>query len=415
MEVGEAIAVVEAEYRRCGFTAELTRRGPNEAPVYGCVVRDVAGRVVSEAAGKGLAPAQSRASALFEGWEHFQLNYGLARLAGDPALARAIDIREVLGQAALREEAMLRRLAIDYPHARVGCLRFTGVSGPRAEVWYPAFVKSPFCGLHPVRGDDLVYRPYLRYASSNGSASGTDGSEALLHALLELVERDAMSLAYLTWFAGDPPGRVRVVDPATLPEDLQELREVITGVLGAPPRLLDVTTDLGVPCYCAVPSLPDPARVGLHGAGASLSPAYAAERALCELLQFAMTRPARDDSRRRKAAELQRWPLLQRCFVLHPADLSDLPQQHLGLDPSPARPRQDIHGQLAQVLDLLATHGYQAYWLDWAPEESTARVVAACVPGLEAFSIHVDNGIPVLPTGRGIRHLAAADDPADVA
>jgi ribosomal protein S12 methylthiotransferase accessory factor len=408
LPVEVAIDLAESEYRRCGLSAELVFAGGTASfPVYTCTVRDSTGKVVSTAAGKGMGE-QSRASALFEGWEHLSLDRGLAWLSRDPEVTRTLPIDEVLSQQVLRGDTMLHRLAAEYPTANVGCLRFENLSDPRAGLWYPAFLKSPFCMFHRIPGDDLEYKSFLRYASSNGSASGAGHDEALLHALLETVERDALSLAYLDWFVNATPGSVRVVEPDSLPDDLRILWRAVAGEIGSDPLLVDITTDLGIPVFCALPSLPDPVRIGVHGSGASLSPAYAVERALSELLQLAAVRPAHDVERYRRLASLDRWPVLRRCAELHPADLLALEPTRETFTISEER-RDTAAEQVCEVTGRLADQGYETFHLQWNSDGSRIPVVAACVPGLETFSVHLDNQVPVLPTGRGAKRLVAAD------
>jgi ribosomal protein S12 methylthiotransferase accessory factor len=84
---------------------------------------------------------------------------------------------------------------------------------------------------------------------SIGSAAGPSWEAALLHGLLELIERDAASL----WWRGGrrgrsiPPGDEADVMSRIL---LRQLRHTDT-----PSRrtwLLDITTDVGVPCVAAI-------------------------------------------------------------------------------------------------------------------------------------------------------------------
>jgi ribosomal protein S12 methylthiotransferase accessory factor len=89
---------------------------------------------------------------------------------------------------------------------------------------------------------------------STGSAAGPSRDAAALHGLLELIERDAVSL----WWRGGQFGRS--IPPqheaSVIAENvLQQLRQSVTGRRRT--WLLDITTDIGVPCVAAVSCRPD--------------------------------------------------------------------------------------------------------------------------------------------------------------
>lgn len=265
---------------------------------------------------------------------------------------------------------------------------------------YPAFLKCPWYPAGPLAGDDQAYEPYLRYATNSGTAAGMSPPEALLHALPELVERDAFSHALLDWYVRGGR-RPRLVEPGALPDELAALLDVTRDAVGGPPLLLDLTTDLAVPVFCALP--PASTFLGVHGAGASLSPGYAAERALSELVQLQLNTEdlGLDLTLRRKLAQLDGFPGLARCVRLDPVELAGR------ADLQPARPAaywsatgRDVPGQLAE---LLAAAGLGAYRFDW--DAGPVPVLSVLVPGLESFWL-AREGIPVLPTGRAARRFA---------
>ncbi|MEP6837781.1 MAG: YcaO-like family protein [Bradyrhizobium sp.] len=89
---------------------------------------------------------------------------------------------------------------------------------------------------------------------STGSAAGPSRDAAALHGLLELIERDAASL----WWRGGQFGRsIPPQHEASIVAEnlLQQLRQAATGRRRT--RLLDITTDIGVPCVAAVSCRPD--------------------------------------------------------------------------------------------------------------------------------------------------------------
>ncbi|MEU9835688.1 YcaO-like family protein [Streptosporangium sp. NPDC048047] len=473
----EALSVIEEMFAGFGLSAEFVSAGSPEFPVHRCTVRDRSGRVVTASLGKG-AGAQSRVSAMFEAWQHLEHDRGQAALARDAGRVRVLPVEAVVAQPELRGEEMIHRLARDHPGVAVACLRaeplgeppgepsrVSGlVAGPgragaasspaggsspgRPAIWYPAFARSPSCRSHPVPGDDLCYESYLRYAYDSGTAAGTTETEAVLHGLLEVVERDALSHALLDWYL-DADTPIRVVDPDGLPGDLRRLHAEARTRLGAPPLVIDMTSDLGIPAYCALPSRAGP-YPGVIGSGASLDPEYAVERALSEVVQSSFNMSLGVDlTLARRLESLRRWPLLERCARLDPEPLGPRlvagvwPGGEPGGEPSGVRPggvrpggeesrsgaageadrtagdhlterermgerferRRSVAGQVAEILGRLEAAGFAAYAFRWNPGRARCPVLTVIVPGLDAFAM-VHSAVPVLPTGRAARRLA---------
>ncbi len=127
--------------------------------------------------------------------------------------------------------------------------------------------------------------------STNGLASGNHPLEAVVHALFEVIERDALTLWSL-----QPESRQRAghVDPATV--DDPHLVEVFRTLhdKGIAMLLEDVTSDLGVPTFsCTL--VDDPASPHwraapkIVGHGSHLQPVVALSRAVHEAIQSRVT------------------------------------------------------------------------------------------------------------------------------
>jgi ribosomal protein S12 methylthiotransferase accessory factor len=127
--------------------------------------------------------------------------------------------------------------------------------------------------------------------TSNGLASGNNTEEAVLHALLELIERDCITDHSLS-----SPGDRRYVDPSTIRDP--DARAVYTALRGAGCRIIlcDITNRVGIPCYAAeIWSSDVPIRSG--GFGCHVEADLAAGRALAEAAQsrLGVVSGARDD------------------------------------------------------------------------------------------------------------------------
>lgn len=402
VSVSTALELLKSELSDLGLVAKVTGDG-DRAAVMRCQLRDSAGRLVADTSGYG--GPNAAASAMFEAWQHFWHKQGFSAMRSAPHRMRIMGVAEIISQPALAADAMVHRLARDYPQSHIACLRYDPLFNADEALWYPAFARFPWCRQYPVHGDG-GYAAYQRYATASGTATGTSAAEALLHGLLEVIESDAVSLALLDWFLDGRTAPRRVL-PEHLPADLQLLMTEAESVTGCAPAVFDIGTDLGVPAFIAMPSRPGP--LGGGGEGASLMPGYAVERALGELVQahrWLARNPWEDARLRRMAGNLGPWPVLERCARLDPVDLMERaeaapPRSPEWWDP----PALDVAGQLGEVTRRLSVAGYQGYYLRWNAESAAVPVVTSLVPGLETFFL-ARQGIPVLPTGRGVSRVA---------
>jgi ribosomal protein S12 methylthiotransferase accessory factor len=138
---------------------------------------------------------------------------------------------------------------------------------PQAYAYYRAHVANP---------DD----PSFAYEISNGCALGGCLEEAILYAILEVVERDAFLLA---WYARLPAARIDL--SSARDRSIPVLAEAIEAETGYQVLAFDTTTEHGIPSVWAMavhpPGTEQPALA--CAAGAHLDPELAASRALSEL------------------------------------------------------------------------------------------------------------------------------------
>ncbi|ONI86984.1 hypothetical protein ALI144C_10090 [Actinosynnema sp. ALI-1.44] len=117
--------------------------------------------------------------------------------------------------------------------------------------------------------------------SSNGLASGNSHAEASLHALYEIIERDAVSV--------HPDGTSgQYVDPASITDDHCASLISSIGSGGATLTIERLPSRFGVPCYRAEVFSPD-FPVAAVGTGAHLDAHVAVSRAITEAVQSRLT------------------------------------------------------------------------------------------------------------------------------
>jgi ribosomal protein S12 methylthiotransferase accessory factor len=212
-------------------------------------------------------------------------------------------------------------------------------------------------------------RPARSVADPNGQGVGNTIAEATLHALLELVERDA---AAIWWFN-------RVLRPAV---DLEAADDPVVRSLRADAALegrdiwaLDLTTDLGIPVIAAISRAAEgPERISF-GFGAALDPHVALVRALCEMQQLVSTFTEAKDRRLR-----QWWETA--TIAGHP---------YLAPDATAAAPRaRDRHGStpidtvtaISECRRRLEQRGLETLVIDQTRPDICLPAVRAIVPGL---------------------------------
>lgn len=138
---------------------------------------------------------------------------------------------------------------------------------------------------------ELPDRRPIFLKSSNGLASGNHLLEAVLHGLLEVIERDALCLWNLR---EDSARKGRQLDLSTVSNP--HLGAIIDGLGGRGVALAawDITSDIGVPVFtCTLVDDPDSPQwrpiPAMSGHGAHLQPEIALSRAIHEAIQSRVT------------------------------------------------------------------------------------------------------------------------------
>jgi ribosomal protein S12 methylthiotransferase accessory factor len=126
------------------------------------------------------------------------------------------------------------------------------------------------------------WEPCLLSASSNGLASGNTRAEALIHALYEVIERDATAALRVV-----PVANRTYLDSYSVPGYCAKLIEGIHAV-GAWLEIVAVPSRFGVSCFVAYLWREDLAFYAI-GAGAHSDPAVALSRAITEAAQSRLT------------------------------------------------------------------------------------------------------------------------------
>jgi ribosomal protein S12 methylthiotransferase accessory factor len=317
--------------------------------------------------GVGLTLQQAFQGCIGEGIEYLsQLQTG-----ADPLLQSGADDRAgKLGPKARELVAILSERRMQPERALSWCRVTRPADG--ADAWLPADI----CLRRPPAQRDFA----PPFPLSIGSAAGPSRDAAALHGLLELIERDAASL---WWRGGQLARSIPPQHEAGHAADdlLRQLRR------GAPVQrrtwLLDITTDIGVPCVAAVSCRPDGSgfACGLAARSALESAARSAVFEMCQFERADAVVIAKQSERGDDALNAQDRTHLQRaainadrCRLLHPvAEYAD----HL---PFRATEASVIFELIVQRLQKL---GIETFCLDLTRRRFAVPVVRIIAPGLQ--------------------------------
>ncbi|MET0676876.1 MAG: YcaO-like family protein [Bradyrhizobium sp.] len=241
-----------------------------------------------------------------------------------------------------------------------------------SSVWLPADI----CVRRPLNERDFV----PPYRLSVGSAAGISRDAAALHGLLELIERDATSL---WWRGGLPPRSISPHHAASVAAE-KLLKPLRHGV--ARPRrtwLLDITTDIGVPCVVAASCRPDGAGFAFGLAARPLLEAAACS-AIVEMCQLeladavvAAKRNERGDDalNAQDRIHLQRAGIhVDRCKLLHPIDGQ---ADYLSINAT----EESVAFRL--IVERLEQIGVETFCIDLTRQHFAVPVMRVITPGLQ--------------------------------
>ncbi|MFO1050369.1 MAG: YcaO-like family protein [Geminicoccaceae bacterium] len=361
---GATVARAKPHMAAMGITrlADLTGLDRIGVPVFAAVRPNA--RSVATSQGKGLTPDAARAAALMEAVESWHaerppgcLRYASAREMATYPLVDLARLPRSGGRAFDPDRPILWGEGLNLGSGEPRWLPFELV---HTDYRLP---QPPAAGCFPV--------------GSNGLGAGNSRGEAIRHALLELIERDALSL----WLQRPDRGRgwCRIA-----PESDPVLNELAgrLGEAGFDLAIVDITSDLAVPAFLAVlADRRDPAGHAGFGSAAHPAAGVAASKALLEAVQVRTSyiAGARDDlgpdefaagGLRAKA----RWAE------------KTLQEPVAGpLRPDAAAAALAVDEQIPWLLHRLAANGIpEAIAVDLGRPEIGIPVLRVVVPGLEA-------------------------------
>lgn len=321
-------------------------------------------------------------------------------------------------------EPSIARIFAGSPSANLLCGAFRPIglsdkSASSADVLIPVYLWAPWYGgidvessrIRRLVGDGTDYSAGVTSSVNSGCAFGCSEAEATLHALNELIERDALSIAMrrlLRHLSGSADSAVlaaiRRVDLASAVEDPDELlgpmHSPSTDCANFSVYLFDITSDVGIPVFLAVRKC----LCGIgeahtrFGMGCSLSRGYAARRAVSELMQSAIL--SQDDGIKELSAYARRsllnYPLLARVanFEFPSCVLNSI--HSFSGDSEDMTKGMAVVDQIEASVDKVRRAGFVPLSRVIRSFDNGCSVVQCQVPGFDRFN-HVLDGRLAVP------------------
>ncbi len=345
-------------------------------PVFSAIRPSAAAGAISIYSGKGATETNARISAIMESFERClaeqpEVSINLSGI--DLNTGRVVDTYESLSEnyPALYPDALL------LPRPLSELTRLEWVMGydimNDIEVFVPS--NAVFHPYNPASGNQ-IFR-----SNTNGLASGNTVEEAVLHGLLEVIERDALSIAE---FTRNPGKEIILSENNGLNYELKRRMEE-AGIIV---KLWLLESDVDIPTVVVALDdnvLKDPALL-VMGAGAHLQPEIAVTRALTEAAQSRVVQihGAREDTDRERVVRTFGYDYMRKLnsyWLDDSIDLEQIQMDELG-DSSSSTPAANI----STVLEKLEGTADGAIIVDLS-RGVDIPVIRAIIPMFELYTL----------------------------
>ena len=332
--------------------------------------------------------------AYYEALEHY-----LTEFHGLDAALDYVDASSFERSGFFQDDSLLDAV-IENSTARIACRRYQSPLD-ESSFNYPIAFSLPNYADAPLAQDTFNYASLRRYCCNSGIAIGATYNEAVLHAINECLERDALSLFLLNHFYYQHKEPLRVLERPGAELPLAQLWRDAEVELSAQVVVLDISNEFEAKTYLAF-TLPRSQHAGIFGSGTSLSAEHAVTRALTELVQMQLGAQLPEVAHHlyHQERHLAVFPRLQRCLQLDLQALMLTANRH-----NVALPAAYAVTALDEQIQILAINMRQhqrelGISIMFSSERGTtlANVV---IPGLERFYI-VCSGNVVIPQARGL-------------
>ncbi len=373
----QTLALVPELRRRYGITrlADTTYLDRTGIPTYSALVPN-SPDLLGVYNGKGMTREGAIASAVMEATER-----QIGAAVNLPVFKESL---RVVGQRIDLDECGMRAVAGDLV---VDCVLGTDLLSGDVLAVPLAMVQCPWFGER-----------LFDVTSTNGLASGNNLTEAVYHALCELIERHAWTMYHVRcsltprFYLGPDATDHGFAAEIDLPAGEANVDRISHAIRAAGLTVRALALPEGTLPVTVIASVAEPdalAPMAHLGLGCALSPAHALTRALTEAVQSRAVdiQAAREDILRPDDPAGIMGTHARRLNVIPTGQwYYDVPSRRISLASLPDRASDDLALDLRLTLDALRAYGIaRAIAVDLSPPELPIRVVRTIVPGLETY------------------------------
>ncbi|RSN72800.1 MAG: YcaO-related McrA-glycine thioamidation protein [Thermoproteota archaeon] len=366
----ETLSQIESKLKIAGITriSDITGLDRIGIPVYSAVRPSAAQGAVSVYSGKGINKTLAKISAIMEGYERYSAEF--------KECDKEITIKGTYASLSSKfnildpDELILPKDTLSSKDLVLRWIKGFDLINDE-EIYVP--VSSVF---HPYTPDGDFH---LFKTNTNGLAAGNTIEEAIFHGLMEVIERDAWSIAEVCRRGG----RIISAEGSHIVKSLIDKFESSSVHV----ILRDITSDIGVPVVAAISDdikLKDPALLTM-GFGAHSDPEISAIRALLEVAQSRLVQiqGAREDTVRAEVMRRIGYERMKR-INRHWFEADD----EVELDKLPKFSSDFIDEDIRRTLGLLKSRGFQrVIVVNLTRPELGIPTVRVIVPGMEIYGI----------------------------
>jgi ribosomal protein S12 methylthiotransferase accessory factor len=363
----ETLARVEKVMPGIGVTrvAEISGLDRIGIPVYSAIRPASAKGAISVYAGKGATPVEAKVSVMMEAVERYSSEF---QKSDKKRIVMGTFGDVSNGKAAIDPQKLI------LPGQLLSNVRLDWIDGydlmNKKEVLLPC---------------NAVFHPYLApfklfRSNTNGLASGNTMEEAIFHGLMEVVERDALSVAEAT---RDPGKEIAITKKDGLSYELYAK----FGKAGIEVKLWYLPTDSGIPTVLASTDdkeLMDPSLL-VMGVGTHMDARIAVLRALTEVAQSRATQiqGAREDTDREKVVRTIGYERMKRMNKHWYGE----GKEKVTMNELPDLSTDSHKGDIEKAVKMLKGVVDAVIVTDLTRDDIGIPVVRITVPGLEMYAI----------------------------
>ncbi len=381
--------------KQLNLEVHVSTMGTTVKTAYCCLYKNE--ELVAEGCGKGIG-REAIVGALYEAIEHYHTEFKRVIIP-----IQSIKIKDIIKNDILLKDKAINLLAENFNEKEINCRKYTcSITGE--TIFYPVFLTFPSSISELMKLDNALdcYAGLFRYSTNSGTAIGGNFKEAIIHAINEIIERDALSIFLIKTFLSEQCSPINLINQETLPESEKYLLKNYQDILNDKILLIDCTSDLKVPTICA--ALAKKQRgVQPSGFGTSLSKSHALKRALSELLQVIHMNDEETISLENNPPELDKIEKLKNCafFNIHDHIKDGYSESKKWDEVSSFSLSPNLDDYFLLLIKTINEKGYSAFFTKNLVTDNGIEVVNVIIPGLEKFNIIMSGNI-VLPSNRGM-------------